>query len=109
MKNNDIKYLEQSLFEIITSDIKNNFNTTEWLSFRINDLAKQLQIKPSALDENMSELCGNLLRRSIEINHDNGNWENISIFISIKYESNRDLLLEFNPYLEPYLQYLNRQ
>lgn len=109
MNNYDIDYIEQQIFDIIISNVKDNFNSKEYLSFRIDDLAEQLQIKSNILHENISRLCKNLLRRNVEVKYENSSWERISIFISIKYGDNTDLLLELNPEIKSYLQYLNRQ
>jgi hypothetical protein len=109
MNNYNIEHIGQQIVDIIISKVKDHFNNGEYLSFRIDDLAKQLKIESNILQESMSELCKNLLKRNIEIHHDNGNWERVSIFISIKYGDNTDLSLELNPEISSYLQYLNRQ
>ena len=54
----------------------------------------------------MSSICKSLLRRNIAINHENANWEQISIFISINYGNNTDLILELNPEIIYYQKYL---
>ena len=49
MDNYNVEYIEQKLFEIIISKIKDNFNNHECLKFNVNDLAEQLQIKSDVL------------------------------------------------------------
>lgn len=109
MNKYDIEYIEQKIFDVIISKVKDNFNNNEYLSFRIDNLAKQLQVTQDTLQGNMSILCKNLLKRNIEINYENGSWEKISILISIKCGDNTDLLLELNPEIKSYIQYLDRQ
>lgn len=103
-----IEDIEQKIFEIIISKVKSNFNNED-LSFKIDYLAEQLQIELNILHDYMPILCKNLLRKNIIITHKNGDWEKISIIISINYGYNTDLILELNPEIKSYLQYLDRQ
>lgn len=99
----NLEDIEQTMFDIIISNVKESFNNQEYLSFNIDGLAEQLQIESNLLYEYMPVLCKNLLRRNIVINHDDGNWEQISILISINYGCNTDLTLELNPEIKSYL------
>lgn len=100
----DMTALEQKLFLMLISTIKRDDDKVSRTTFRVQDIAKTLEITSQSLYRDLPKICASLMQKVIEIRQPDGSWQMFSIISYAKYVAKEGkLILEIHKEAEPYL------
>ena len=104
MGNYDMTSLEQKLFLILVSTIKQDDTSVKQTKFRVKDIASLMDVTADNLYRELPKTCKSLIEKVIEIKQSNGSWEMFNLITYAQYKKGEGTItLEINKKAEPYL------